>query len=242
MKFGALLNRSAIPADVPHINLRRAGLVAPSTPTVTDWTCTPAPDGDLAGNDKVGDCVPVGMFRWAQTAIGRRYNRAEPLVTDDVLALYSRLTGYNGTPATDQGSDPNAAMKAWATNADLFQFAGENWPILWTRVTPTMLAEVGEAMTQTPLLAMVSLPAADADQPDNWGNAPGTGPAWAGTEGHCMLMVRNGSDYWTMRTWGMDVPWHLARIAYVQDLFAPLEASRTDFTRLGLDYLAVAAP
>lgn len=234
MKYGARLLDSPIP---PRIPFTRA--VAPSS-LVTDWTTVP-PDGDPIGNDYYGCCVPAAIYRWAQIALARRYNRVDPIDRADVLDLYARDTSFViATGANDNGTDPNTAMTNWAAAKVPLIFAQETWPILWARckVDP---AEVAEAMSQTPLLMTVWLPSADADHPENWGNAPGTGKGWEGTEGHEMLLVRNGTDGWTVRSWGLDWPWHLGRLQYVHDLAVPVEAAHTDLTRLGLDFEALRA-
>jgi len=235
MKYGARLWASLPPPSVPIINL---GDRAPD-PMVTDWTTVP-PDNDPLGNDELSNCCYAAKWRWAQIAYGRRYNRVEPVSADDVVADYARGTGYDpATGAGDVGTDPNAMMLTWAENPNALIFAQENWPIVWARVRPAMLSEVSEAMTQTPLLLTAWLPEADADNPENWVNAPGSGRGWEGTDGHEMLLVRNGADGWTVRSWGRDFAWHPERLRYVHDLTAPLEATRADFARLGVDFGAV---
>lgn len=235
MRFGARLLDSPIPASVPVINFAGGNLTT-AKQSVTDWTTVPA-DGDMLANDRLGCCVPVGIYRWAQIKLAARYNIFQSIHVDDVIALYMRDAGYEpDTGYNDVGTDPNLAMAEWAENPNSLIFGSQNWPILWARVKPKTLVEVGEAMSQTPLLMTAWLPSADADKPENWVNAPGTGKGWEGTEGHEVVLMRNGASEWTVRSWGNDYGWHLDRLKYVHDLAAPLEASHTDWDRVGLDY------
>lgn len=230
MKFGARLSDSALPWR-PLVN------TGSFTGGVTDWTAVSPPDGDELGNDDHSNCVQVAIFRWAQLRCAKTYNRKIVIPESAPLQLYSRTTGFNiATGSNDNGTDPNAIMTEWAKNADLFHLENQNFPILWARVHPTSIGDVAAAMAQTPLLMTTWLPEADIDDPDNWKNPAGTGAKWAPSEGHEMVLMRNGANSWAVRTWGRDYEWHSSRLRYVHDLAAPLERIHTDPTKLGLDW------
>jgi hypothetical protein len=68
----------------------------------------------MLGNDSVGDCVVAGILHaimWASNFGGKTIKFS----TAFAVKLYSLWTGYvPGDPNTDQGTDPDVAMKAWA--------------------------------------------------------------------------------------------------------------------------------
>jgi hypothetical protein len=85
----------------------------PVIPEVYDLTAAAEePLGQMWGNDKNGDCVPVMIFRNSSVKLCNAENYSNPYTTDDVLGFYSRNTGFvQGDPSTDQGSDPVSALQ-----------------------------------------------------------------------------------------------------------------------------------
>lgn len=81
------------------------------TPPATFGHPSLMPDGVfyMLGNDSVGDCVFAGAAHETMlwTLAGKR-PRAH-FTTKDVLSDYSAVTGYDGTDASDQGTDMQVA-------------------------------------------------------------------------------------------------------------------------------------
>lgn len=105
----------------PHLSLApyAAGLAAP--PSAADWLFSiPAGDWGMLANDQWGDCTCAGV---GHKRIGDVYvNQGQVLtVTDqDVLALYSAVTGFNpADPSTDQGAVCQDVLAYWQKNGFL---------------------------------------------------------------------------------------------------------------------------
>lgn len=92
---------------------------------------------DFLGNDTVGDCVIAAILHVLQDEIEDNGGTFTP-TTQDALTLYSTITGYDPTnPATDQGTDPVAALDYWKANA-----IGGNKIIGYASLDPTNLTEL----------------------------------------------------------------------------------------------------
>lgn len=113
MKLGKPL-ASAAPPDPRNLKLADyldlAALPDP-IPDSIDYT-----DGltfPMFGNDTIGDCVPAAMAHQEQ-ADSALTGREVTITDTDVIAAYSAIGGYvPGNPATDQGCDPQVALKYW---------------------------------------------------------------------------------------------------------------------------------
>ena len=90
----------------------------PAIPDSYDLTAAAAdPLAQMWGNDAVGDCMPVAIFRGSAVKLCAAGTYSRPYATDDVIAFYSGNTGYvKGDPSTDQGSDPVSALRYAAKN------------------------------------------------------------------------------------------------------------------------------
>jgi len=229
MKFGALLRASAVPDCVQRINI--ASTFAPQM-GVTDWSSVP-PLIDPLGNDAHGCCCYAAKWTWARIKHAARYGRVASVDASSVLQDYAH-TGFDPvTGANDNGTDPNDMMLTWAKDADQLIFEQQNWPIVWATVDPRNENELAAAVSRTPLLMTIEMSEADLGDPDSWSGPPRTyssPPA-----GHEVLLLRNGS-MWKVSSWGRYYDWSPERMNQVYRLDAPLEASHTDFARLGLDY------
>jgi hypothetical protein len=106
------------PADPtkPKLRLRRSATERPTPPESCDWLSQVREWGMLA-NDAVGDCTCAGAAHVAIAA--DKYGQGRNLVIsdDDVLAMYSAVSGYNPTdPSTDVGATLQDALDFWRKN------------------------------------------------------------------------------------------------------------------------------
>jgi len=78
----------------------------------------------MLGNDMVGDCFFAGVYHQRMTwrAVA---NAGSPLVptTEQVLADYSAVTGYDGSSATDQVTQPSDGFAFYKANKTLAGYA-----------------------------------------------------------------------------------------------------------------------
>ena len=91
-------------------------LVGPLPPILSaaSWTAKVGTTWGYLGNDMVGDCVYASKGHLLE--LFTAYAQAAEFVptTAQILADYSRDTGYNAEdPSSDQGADMLAAAKAW---------------------------------------------------------------------------------------------------------------------------------
>lgn len=95
-----------------------AATAYPSSPASCDWSA-PAMSviTNSLGNDSVGDCVLAEEGHFVAVATGNA-GSLYAYTTQQVLAAYSAITGYNpADPATDQGTDPVADLNYWTQHA-----------------------------------------------------------------------------------------------------------------------------
>ena len=231
-RFGAL--HTPAPPEVPYLSAR-SRMDRMGVPRRGDWFAECPPDGDMLGNDVMGNCVPVANLRlievWGGVAL-----------LEDAVARYTYLTGYD--PATglpDDGTDTAKDMLNWA--AAPIVSGGRDWPILWTVVSPRNQADLAIALSATPILTTLLLPEAVRDDPEAWQRPPGTGPGWEPQYGHRVLAGK--FDAWTrwVRTWGEDVQVHpdfWAAYAVACDVPILITAATT-LTISGLEYRRIEA-
>jgi len=96
-----------LPAIKNSVSFRLRDYLALSrlpSPPPTGGHPTLVTEHNMFGNDEVGDCTCADIghvtLYWNKEA-GKDVN----VSTQDVLALYSAVSGYNGTPATDNGAN-----------------------------------------------------------------------------------------------------------------------------------------
>jgi hypothetical protein len=242
MKLGAI-HRPAPPAIRPLAE--RASLSLMTAPAAVDWHAACPADGDMLGNDRFGNCVPVAELRAIQmrraNAGGDQWKPAEA----QALGLYGRLTGFN--PATgqpDDGTDTAAAMTTWCSTGIRVNSQDEDVP-LWASVDPANLEHVRLAIAYTgPVQITLALPQAAQDLAV-WAEAPGFGPAWAARSWGCHRVISGKYDgpEFVVRTWGHDLAVHPKFwSAYVLAVDATLSREWLDTTGLapsGLDWTAL---
>ncbi len=164
----------------------------PQLPIVDSWP--------MDGNDQYGDCV-IAAGAHFQQLVTTLTGKPNVPTTDQVLAAYTAITGFNASdPSTDNGTDPMAFLQYWQTTG------------LWgTKIGPFV-----EANPASPLqirdsiwffggaLVGLALPMSAQDQ-DIWDVPPGGWTAdnqpgsWGG---HEVLGVSAGPRLVELITWG----------------------------------------
>lgn len=114
-----------LPAQHARRHLKFSAYLAPDLPAPppsADWLSpVPADAWGVLGNDTVGDCTCAGV---AHKRIGDVYlnqkGRVLAVTTQETLALYSAITGYNpADPSTDQGAVCQDVLDYWRRNGFL---------------------------------------------------------------------------------------------------------------------------
>lgn len=83
-----------------------------SVPSVIDWSGRAGSNFPLLGNGDWGDCVEAAAYHIDQVLGGGSRTPVE----EDALTLYANVTGFNGTPQTDQGTDIPTLLNWWMKN------------------------------------------------------------------------------------------------------------------------------
>lgn len=216
-----------------------------------DWHAAAPADGEPLGNNTVGCCVPAAQFRaiemrWANTV----QNDLWKPTTEQVIARYSELTGYDpSTGKPDNGTNTDDALAAWSRNGIV---RDPNNPstldvVLWAGVNHLNFVETKLAIGHTgPVQVTLSLPATWQDL-STWSVAPGSGPQWeAGTAGgHQVMCGKYDGDFFTVRTWGMDIAVHpewWSKYVFAVDATLSRQWMRTTgLSPSGLDWDSLAA-
>lgn len=86
--------------------------VLPKIPASGDWGKSVKIWG-MNGNDKVGDCTVVGMEHLLKIWIANSVSKQHNISTSQVIDLYSQMTGYDGTEASDTGNSLISCLKWW---------------------------------------------------------------------------------------------------------------------------------
>lgn len=151
----------------------------------------------LGHNDKIGDCVIVGILNY----IRETYYRAgrQDLITEDLgPQLYSAITGYDpNNPLTDNGTNPEDALAYWMANP----IAGAEL-VGFDRIDHTSEFAIKNSIIKTGGVLLICALSVEQQRQTEWmpEGEPGT---WGG---HCVAGVQYlGADY-TAITWGMLMP------------------------------------
>lgn len=102
----------------PAVPIMRAGPGRPgiACPPPLAWGrmgCVPRCQGH---NDREGDCVPTGCINFVLDHKGMVEGNFDPISDDLADEIYRDVTGYDGTPLTDNGTDPEAMFAWWKQN------------------------------------------------------------------------------------------------------------------------------
>jgi hypothetical protein len=177
----------------------------PVPPTVEHWSY--AAEGCLAQmykNDSLGDCTAAGAGHILGVWRGNAGNSDRVPTDADVVAFYSKTTGYvPGNASTDQGGDEITVLNDWR---DKGFFADGSGKILgWCNVNGANVLQVKQAIY---LFENVYF---GVELPDAWvtPGPSGTGFVWnvAGPpnpqNGHCFVGVGYNSNGVQICSWGM---------------------------------------
>lgn len=166
----------------------------------------PASSLSVLGNDEWGDCAEAGALGLAQA---QSYNAGRPLIptTDDALALYSSLTGFNaaagpsGDNPTDQGTVLTDLLTAWQRTG--IEIGGVTHKIAgWASVDISSAIQLRyAAYTFGGLYIGLRLPSA-CQTAMNWNFGPGQDI----DGGHCVVILGEGADGVHVRSWGEMIP------------------------------------
>jgi hypothetical protein len=217
----------------PEIARLAARLAAPPT-SGPNWLARWPADGDALGNNDYGDCCDAADCQLIRLWGGR---------TDTSIALgrYQQMTGFDPkTGLPDNGSDTSADLAAWCA-APIIDLDGKSWPIYWASVDHTDETEIRAALTRFPLAISVGLPAAVADNPERWCEAPEAG--WTADDGHRLVLGFVDAKGWHVRSWGEDyvVSFALMKLMlWAVDVPIPHPvAAPAELRWAGLDYAAL---
>jgi hypothetical protein len=184
--FAQFFNASDLPK--PPLVFGRVGLIR-------DW--------GMLGNDKVSDCVFAGAAH--ETMLWRAWAGAPvPTFTDqNVISDYAKVTGYDGSEASDQGTDMQAAA-AYRKQVGVVDDSGTRHQIdAYVSLRPGNLDELALA---TYLFGAVGLgfemPSSTQDQFDN--AEPWTPVKSSPNDGghYVMCCGRNSAGNFLVVTWG----------------------------------------
>jgi hypothetical protein len=174
----------------------------PTPPDAVDYS--PAATAALAQkylNDQLGDCVIAGSCHLRGVTSANAGGPCAIFPQDQIIALYSAIGGYNGTPQSDQGCDELTALgylssQGYPDGVRLVGYAG---------VDATNVAEVRAAVW---LFENVVF---GVELPDAWmsPSPSASGFVWdvAGdpdpNNGHCVVGVGYTEQGVLISTWGM---------------------------------------
>lgn len=104
-------------------NLRLARFLGPlpAPPTSVDWAGKIPVDWTMMGNDVAGDCAFAAAGHAIQTWTGNVGPSPVVLPEAQILDEYSLVTGYDGTPSTDNGAVELDVLVHWRHDG----FAGQ---------------------------------------------------------------------------------------------------------------------
>lgn len=147
----------------------------------------------MLGNDEVGDCVIAAWLHYKMAALANAGRPWTLPTTEEALALYSTVTGYNpADPSTDQGT-------VWT---DMLAYLQKNGDILGWASIPLNLNALRNAL-QTFGGVLIGTPIYQSME-DQFGS----GQAWNGPfsgnllGGHGIPILGYGSEGETCITWG----------------------------------------
>jgi hypothetical protein len=208
MRLGAI--HCPTPAEVSHLaGVARLDLMTP--PASCDWTENCPADGDALRNDMLGNCVEVAACRAIQYRRANAWRDQWKPTGGQASALYVAWAGYDGTPATDNGTDTVKAMSAWCSTGIVASDQVLDVP-QWAAVDPFHAAAVSLAIAHLgPVQVTLNLPAAWQGRFDLW-DVPAAGVS--GAEGkpggwgqHRVCAPRYDADgtRWVL-SWGLLIP------------------------------------
>lgn len=154
-------------------------------------------DYGMLGNDSVGDCTIAGFYhlRMNMQAVA---NAGTPLVvtTAEALADYSAITGYNGTPATDNGANCIDVLNWYRQKSTIAGYVALDQGNIEQVKIGTYLFGGAYIGFNVPLSMVNQL---NSGQDPDWSYSPDD---TASGEGHCVTPVGYGRDGLAVISWG----------------------------------------
>lgn len=198
------------PSDVPGVARLPMANIMP--PTSVDWLSRCPADGDMLGNDVLGDCVQVAKLRTIQIRRAIAMGDSWKPTLDMAVGLYQRETGYSpDVPGSDQGTMTDTSMRAWTASG--VRVNDQDLDVVhWLSVPRRSALQTKLALAHTgPLQLSLNLPAAlqdivqagkDWELPASFAGGEWTPGSWGA---HRVVLGGYDPTGWKIRTWGMDV-------------------------------------
>jgi hypothetical protein len=168
-------------------------------PPVTENWGKKVSSWSMYANDAIGDCTFAAaghMIKcWSANA-----GKAITPTTKAIVAGYSALTGYNGTPATDRGANELDVMNFWRKTG-----IGGHQIGAYAQLTPK---NVGHIRISTDLFGgvYIGLAMPKSAQTQSVWSVPTGGPVGSGAPGswggHAVNIIEYDAKYLTCVTWG----------------------------------------
>jgi hypothetical protein len=233
MKWGAIHDpgHPALATTAVDYGLVRVAGAAPRDPDwFGDWNW-PA-TGDPLGNTDYSDCCEAADIVLAsgfRASLGM-----PPLAVAELKAAallrYEMVGGWDGSPATDNGTVTQEDCFAWASGPLIL--GGTAWRVKWATVPPDQSMS---AIRRGPLLLTIGLTDSDKGDTSLWNTDPG-GAAY--TFLHRVVAGASKSGLlFSCRTWGRDCLVSPARVV-AADLLVPVDMPASLVTA-GLNWDAV---
>jgi hypothetical protein len=139
---------------------------------------------DPLGNLTWGDCVPTASLKATQIRVKHALGSQWKPTEEEALDLYRFWAGFDGTAATDRGTDTTVAMQDYVAlgirvNEQLLDCG------YWCKINPSNFRDVHLAIAHTgPVQITFALPAGVENATDTW-DVTGSGNDWsAGSWGY----------------------------------------------------------
>lgn len=200
------------PDAVPHLSAR-AALSRMTAPASADWHAKMPADADALGNDAIGNCVPCAASRSIQMRRVNAWGDTWKPTADLTETLYRKWAAWDGTAATDLGTDTAAAMMAWANQGIRAPADSQSLDIpWWCQVAPTNVDHVKLAIATTgPVQVTLAMPNAWQEHEDVWDvpssglDSPSGQPGGWGSHRVCSGRYDADGTMWVL-SWGIYIP------------------------------------
>lgn len=191
-------------------------------PASAGWYSTVNPGAwGVLGNDTVGDCVAAGAFHGQQLWEEAAQNRETVFTSDEALAMYSAISGYNPKkPNTDVGATLQSGLDYWRKTGlgpQSFKISAfAEFDYRNTDLLKQLIADMGVVYLalEVPASAMTQY-----DQGQPWTVVPRSRIEG----GHCVPGVGYDANYLYVITWGsvQPVAWPFVS-KYFDESWAPV--------------------
>jgi hypothetical protein len=199
MRLG-LIHRPAQPSE----RLGAALAAAPSPPGACNWHALIALDGDALGNDVHANCVECAALRAVQIMRAAVAGDVRKPTAAEALALYRAWAGWDGSEATDVGTQSDVAEAQWSSK-------GIEWGVQWEDVPNLFPLDPQNAEHLRAAVAFLGPIQLDLALPVEWERAvvwdnAGAPGSWGA---HRVCAGRYDARFLYVVTWGEEraIPW-----------------------------------